>query len=89
MDYSMIGKLYWGELRPCEQYVTSHREQAKLVSKLTNLEEDLLPALSGDALELFHRYQECHSELQANAELDRFVAGFRLGVKLMTEVMGE
>ena len=87
MDH-IIEKIYWGDLHPCEQYVTSHREQAKLMSRLTNLEEDLRPALSEDALKLFHRYQECVSEIQANAEEDRFIAGFKLGVKLMTEVFG-
>lgn len=84
----MIEKLYWGELHPCEQYVTFHREQTKHTSRLMNLAEDLLPALSEDALKLFYRYQECHNEIQANAEEDRFIAGFKLGVKLMTEVFG-
>ena len=85
---SILEKLYWGEIRPCEQYADADRSIAKILSQLVQLEEEVLATLPDDAAERFRAYQECAGRLQSAAEADRFCTGFAMGVRMMVEVIG-
>lgn len=55
---------------------------------MNTLEEELLNHLSEEDKELFHQYQEYHNKLQSDSELERFVEGFQLGVRMMVSAVG-
>ncbi len=85
---NFIEKLYWGDIRPWEKYMGKDHPQRKILSKMNTLEEELLNHLSEEDKELFHQYQEYHNKLQSDSEVERFVEGFQLGVRMMVSAVG-
>ena len=54
---------------------------------LSNRNEDLLrESLSDEQKELLDKLTECITDISSISERDMFIAGFRLGMKLMIDV---
>lgn len=84
---NFIKKLYWGEIRPWEKHIDDDHSQAKLLKQIVDAEDELIRYLSEDGRRCLEKYQDCHSELQSAVELDRFVEGFTLGVRMMIDAV--
>ena len=66
---------------------TTAPEYQKLKA-LADKNEDLLrETLSDEQKELLEKLTECITDISSISERDMFIAGFRLGVKLMIDVM--
>ena len=82
-----IQDLYYGRISPYEMSISSAPEYQKLKA-LTNKNEDLLKeTLSDEQKELLDKLTECITDISSISERDMFINGFRLGMKLMIEVM--
>ena len=73
-----IQDLYYGRISPYEMKLKA----------LADKNEDLLrETLSDEQKELLDKLTECITDISSISERDMFIAGFRLGVKLMIDVM--
>ena len=80
---NFIEKLYWGEIKPCEKHLGKDHPQTKLLQNVITAEDELLRYLSEDGRRCLEKYQDCHGKMQSALEVDRFVEGFTLGVRMM------
>ena len=82
----IIEDLYYGRISPYEMNISATPEYQKLKA-LADRNEDLLrDSLSHEQKELLDKLTECITDISSISERDMFIAGFRLGVKLMIDV---
>ena len=82
-----IQDLYYGRISPYEMSISTAPEYQKLQA-LANRNEDLLrESLSDEQKELLDKLTECITDISSISERDMFIVGFRLGMKLMIDVM--
>ena len=86
----MYWKNFWyGNLDPAEYDASPSEEYKELLQVIGRNEEKLLANMTDDQKDLFSRYQDCVREFQAMAEFLLFQNSFRLGARMMQEVMEE
>ena len=82
-----IQDLYYGRISPYEMSISTAPEYQKLKA-LADKNEDLLKeSLSQEQKELLEKLTESVTDISSISERDMFIAGFRLGMKLMIDVM--
>ena len=82
-----IQDLYYGRISPYEMSISTAPEYQKLKA-LADRNEDLLrESLSDEQKELLEKLAESITDISSISERDMFIAGFRLGMKLMIDVM--
>ena len=82
-----IQDLYYGRISPYEMSISTAPEYQKLKA-LADKNEDLLrETLSDEQKELLEKLTESITDISSISERDMFIAGFRLGMKLMIDVM--
>ncbi len=82
-----IQDLYYGRISPYEMSISTALEYQKLKT-LADRNEDLLKeTLSDEQKELLVKLIESVTDISSISERDMFIAGFRLGMKLMIDVM--
>ena len=83
----IIEDLYYGRISPYEMSISATSEYQKLKA-LADRNEDLLrKSLSDEQREMLEKLIENVTDISSLSERDMFIAGFRLGVKLMMDVM--
>ena len=84
---NILEEFWYGNIEPSE-YDTSPAPEYKEILQLISRNEDKLLATMTDAQkDLFSRYQACVREHQAMAECLLFQNSFRLGARVMLEIM--
>jgi len=84
---SIIDDLYLGNINPGEFTRIKHAEYRRLQKKLAGLEERLTESLPPEQKKLFEEFVDADcsaSDIEVRA---RFADGFRLGAKLMLDVL--
>ena len=82
-----IQELYYGRISPYEMSISTAPEYQKLKT-LADKNEDLLrETLADEQKELLEKLIESITDISSISERDMFIAGFRLGMKLMIDVM--
>jgi hypothetical protein len=82
-----IQDLYYGRISPYEMSISTAPEYQKLKA-LADRNEDLLKeTLSDEQKELLDKLIESMTDISSISERDMFIAGFRLGMRLMIDVM--
>ena len=82
-----IQDLYYGRVSPYEMSISTVPEYQKLKA-LADRNEDLLrESLSDEQKELLDKLIETVTDISSISERDMFINGFRLGMKLMMDVM--
>lgn len=85
----ILEEFWYGNIEPTE-YTTITREEYKETLRLiTKNEEKLLATMTDEQKELFSRYTDVVQEHQTIAECLLFQSSFKLGAKMMLEVMEE
>ena len=83
----IIEDLYYGRISPYEMSISAAPEYQKLKA-LADRNEDLLrESLSDEQKELLDKLIESVTDISSISERDMFINGFRLGIKLMIDVM--
>ncbi len=88
--FSVLKELYYGNLNPCERTMAdTEKENAfrELQHKLTLIEKQLETDLSAEQLIQFHTFCNIQSELTRMEQESLFISAFRLGARLMSEVL--
>lgn len=76
-------------IEPTEYDTNACQEYKEVLRLITRNEEKLLATMSDEQKELFSRYTDAVREYQTMAECLLFQSSFRLGAKMMLEVMEE
>ena len=82
-----IQDLYYGRISPYEMSISTAPEYQKLKTLADKNENLLKETLSDEQKELLEKLTESITDISSISERDMFIAGFRLGVKLMIDVM--
>ena len=86
---SVLEEFWHGNIEPAE-YDYSPSEEYKELLQLSSRNEDTLQDTMTDAQkELFTKYPDCVRELQSMEECLLFRNSFKLGARIMLEVMAE
>lgn len=86
---SVLEELWYGNLEPSEFSFSSCREYKEMLHLVSRSEEKLLSTMTQEQKELFSRYSDYTREFQSLAELLLFQSSFKLGARMMAEMMTE
>ena len=81
---------FWsGNIEPTEYDTSSCKEYKKLQELICRNEEKLIATMTDEQKELFEKYNDCVREYQTITDCLIFQNGFKLGARMMAEVMAE
>ena len=84
---NILEEFWYGNIKPTEYDTSSSKEYKELLQLISRNEEKLLATMNDEQKELFSRYTDCVREHQAMTECLLFQNSFRLGARMMVEVM--
>lgn len=84
---NVLEEFWYGNLDPVEYDASPSEEYKELIRLISRNEEKLLATMTDAQKDLFSRYQDCVREFQTMAECLLFQNSFRLGARMMLEVM--
>ena len=79
-----LENLWYGNIRPVEQFVEGNAEYRNLLRLVGNNREKLEATLTPAQSELFEKYYTVTNEMNAVSETAAFRCGFTLAVALLT-----
>ena len=85
----LLEEFWYGNIEPTEYDISSNKEYKKLVELIYRNEEKLKATMADEQKELFEKYTDCVGENQAITDCLIFQNGFKLGARMMLEVMEE
>ena len=85
----ILEELWYGNIEPTEFGASTSLEYKELRRLVDRNETDLRATMTDTQKELFNRYLESVLEYQTMSELMLFQNSFKLGARLMVEVMEE
>lgn len=86
---SILEEFWYGNIEPADYDASPSKEYKELLQLISRNEDKLLATMTDAQKELFSRYADCVRDFQAMAECLLFQNSFRLGARIMLEVMGE
>ena len=84
---NVLEEFWYGNLNPAEYDANTSKEYKELVRLISRNDEKLQATMTEEQHELFSRYTDCVREHQAMSECLLFQNSFRLGGRMMLEVM--
>lgn len=85
----LLEEFWYGNIEPAEYEDSSDKECKKALQLIVRNEEKLLAAMTDKQKELFSRYTDALREYQSITERMLFQNSFKLGARIMLEVMEE
>lgn len=86
---SILEELWYGNIEPAEYDISPDKKYKDMLQLISRNEDKLLATMTDAQKELFTKYADCVREYQVMAECLLFQSSFRLGVRIMLEVMAE
>ena len=84
-----LEEFWYGNIEPNEYDTNACKEYKEALRLITRNEERLQATMTDEQKELFAQYMDAVREYQTIAECLRFQNSFKLGARMMLEVMGE
>lgn len=84
---SIIYDLYFGNIAPCNLFAKKDSEYQQLSNETTKLEDSFLKTLNDNEKSLYGQIWECRGQQEGIIAEDLFPEGFRLGARLMLEIL--
>ena len=85
----ILEEFWYGNIEPTEYNISSNKEYKKLVGLICRNEEKLRATMTDEQKELFEKYTDCVREYQTITDCLIFQNIFRLGARMMLEIMEE
>ena len=85
----ILEEFWYGNIEPTEYDTTACKEYEEVLRLITKNEEKLLATMTDEQKELFSRYTDAVHEHQTIAECLLFQSSFKLGARIMGEVLEE
>ena len=86
---NILEEFWYGNIEPAEYDISPNKEYKEMLQLISRNEDKLLVTMTDSQKELFARYADCVREYQAMAECLLFQNSFRLGARMILEVMWE
>ena len=86
---SVLEDFWYGNIEPSEHDTSSAKEYKEALLHISRNEENLQDTLMDSQRKLFAEYLDSVREFQAMAECLLFQNSFRLGARMMLEIMNE
>lgn len=84
---NILEEFWYGNIEPAEYDTSSGKEYKELLQLISRNEDKLLATMTEEQKELFTKYADCVREYQVMTECLLFQNSFRLGSRMMLEVM--
>ena len=84
-----LRELWRGNIAPAERFVRSGSEYKETAKKLSDEMDRLMEAISPEARKQLENIGNLRADMTMLANEDYFIYGFRLGARLMLDVLGE
>ena len=84
---NILEEFWYGNIEPAEYDISPSKEYKELLQLISRNEDKLLATMTDAQKELFTKYVDCVREYQVMAECLLFQNSFRLGGRMMLEVM--
>ena len=84
---NILEEFWYGNIEPAEYDASPSKEYKEMLQLISRNEDKLLATMADVQKELFTRYTDCVREYQTMAECLLFQRSFRLGARLMLEVL--
>ena len=84
---NILAELWHGNISPQSDSRNNTPEMKQLMEYMARHHEDLLKAMTDDQRDILERFDDCWSEYASLAEEAIFVYAFRLGARMMLNVM--
>lgn len=85
----ILERFWYGNIGPTEYDTSSCKEYKEVLRLITRNEEKLQATMTDEQKELFFRYTDAVREHQMTTDYLIFQNGFKLGARMMLEVMQE
>ena len=85
----LLEEFWYGNIEPTECDTSSCKEYKKMQELICRNEEKLKATMTDEQKELFEKYTDCVREYQTITDFLIFQNSFRLGARMMLEVMGD
>ena len=86
---SILEELWRGNVMPNERAIKPESEYHNLILAANAEERRLVEYLSADGREVYDSLCKMRSDLAGMSEMDTFIVGFRMGARVIMEVLGE
>lgn len=84
---SILREMWWGEVVPVERKIQPWEEYCQKLREISQTEEKLMLEVTDKGRELWKQYDELMHKETAISEEDAFVVGFRMGARIMLDVL--
>ena len=83
---NILVDLYRGNLSPTERTYKRGTDYARILNRITELEDQIKAILPEEQAELLRQYASAQADLAAVSCLEDFISGYRIGVKFTLAV---
>ena len=84
---NILEEFWYGNIKPAEYDASPSKEYKEMLQLISRNEDKLLATMTDTQKELFTKYADCVREYQVMAECLLFQNSFRLGAKMMLDVL--
>ena len=83
----ILEDLYIGEVRLSERSGSRNRQYVKALNELVKVEEELSASLNDEQKRLFVSFEDAQREVSVQTDIETFTYAFKLGAKIMLDVL--
>ena len=85
----ILEELWYGRINPSQRTQPDDKSISELTEQIVEKEDELAALLSDEAKEILEQIREKQLDLSTSNEKKAFVSGFKLGARIILEVMDE
>ena len=83
----ILEDLWYGRINSSQRMQPDDKSDSELTEQIVEKEDELAPLLSDEAKEILNQMRDKQLDLSTSNERKAFISGFKLGAKIMLEVM--
>ena len=83
----ILEDLYVGDVRPSERYFQKNSQYAEALNELVKVGDMLTDKLNEEEKELFEKFMDVQREVTVLTDCETFCFAFKLGAKIMMDVL--
>ena len=83
----ILEELWYGRINPSQRMQPDDKSDSELTEQIVEKEDELAALLPDEAKEILEQMREKQLDLSTANERKAFISGFKLGARIMLEVM--
>ena len=85
----ILEEIYLGDIRPNERFFKRNSQYAKALDEVVKVGDTLTASLNEDEKKLFEDFMDAQREVNVLTDCETFCFAFKLGAKIMLDVLTE